>query len=827
MFWNSCTPDRRDTPDLSDVPLLEINITPEYMLQLKRKRAEALRDGLLVSKAKDYVSAQLIHQHDTMAAEVRLKGDWLDHLKGGKWSLRMKLGDAAAFMGMRRFSIQHPRTRSYLDEWVYHRLLEEEGILTTRYEWVQVVLNGRYKGLYAVEEHFDKTLLERQGRRAAPILKFSEDGFWQIQEYHQRKGANLSPYLPEFEAASVEAFQKGGTLRDSMLRTSFLWGREALEAYRWDEQPATELWDINQMARLYALADICSAYHSLRWHNMRVYFNPISGRLEPVVYDAYSSNGPYFWFSKPYLDYYDERRSKVYFAEEYIIFKLLNEEVFRERYYYYLEKYSDPAFLQQFFKSISTSLNQYEKALQLEYPSYQYQDSLLVKGAQKMRNYLDSIASAHLPFEYTIFEKLYDSCRIASPLTAISLKAERSGRSDQILLTNYFCQPIQIEATGPKKSKPRHRLDQALPIPPFDIYQSPPKAVSLTIDPTDRYVFYTTAGHRHWFTKKISTWPARITPDFIDKEALQIDSSAIEFDGSRLVIERGIHPIEKNWIIPAGYDLIVKAGAELQLLNGAALLVFGGVRMQGTVQDPILITSPDRSGRGVHLLQTKRLVSLEQVQFSDLKTIHSNGFWLTGGVTLYQVQGTMKHCRFLNSQAEDALNIINCDNLELAHLQFSNCQSDGLDIDFSKVNLSDSRFYNIRGDGLDCSGSTITAEELTFADIVDKAISIGENTHCSLRQVQIARAGIGMAVKDGSRAILEDATIEDSEIGLAVFRKKPEYDSARLQAAHTELLQLGQRFYLEEGHQFVLDQKKLEPTHKPWQISSLLYVEPE
>ena len=62
-----------------------------------------------------------------------------------------------------------------MHEWFAHKIFEYEDILTTRYIFVPVIINGEKKGVYALEEHFDKQLLEHRKRREGPIVKFDEN----------------------------------------------------------------------------------------------------------------------------------------------------------------------------------------------------------------------------------------------------------------------------------------------------------------------------------------------------------------------------------------------------------------------------------------------------------------------------------------------------------------------------------------------------------------------------------------------------------------------------------------------------------------------------
>ena len=82
---------------------------------------------------------------------------------------------------MNKFSLQSPGTRNYLSEWVFHKLLREEGLPSLRYKFKPLIINGNDMGVYAIEEHFDKILLESNSFREAPIIKLSETLYWENQ----------------------------------------------------------------------------------------------------------------------------------------------------------------------------------------------------------------------------------------------------------------------------------------------------------------------------------------------------------------------------------------------------------------------------------------------------------------------------------------------------------------------------------------------------------------------------------------------------------------------------------------------------------------------
>jgi hypothetical protein len=140
---------------------------------------------------------------------MRLKGDWLDHLKGDKWSFRIEITEDS-WKGIREFSVQSPITRDFLNEWFLHQIALDEGLLATRYGFINLYLNGDSKGVYAYEEHFKKQVIESAQHREGPILKFDEFEFWD----NMRNGiqADLAYETTEIHAFGEKKIKKSANL---------------------------------------------------------------------------------------------------------------------------------------------------------------------------------------------------------------------------------------------------------------------------------------------------------------------------------------------------------------------------------------------------------------------------------------------------------------------------------------------------------------------------------------------------------------------------------------------------------------------------------------
>ncbi|HRS54475.1 MAG TPA: hypothetical protein P5250_07185, partial [Bacteroidales bacterium] len=133
--------------------VLIIDIKQKYYDRLAYNRQIAMQRGLLLPSERDEVPATITWRGTKYQVKMRLKGDMPDHWTDEKkWSFRISVKGDNAIMGMKNFSIQSPETRGSLNEWLYHKFLNYIGLISLRYDFVSVKLNGTDLGIYALEE---------------------------------------------------------------------------------------------------------------------------------------------------------------------------------------------------------------------------------------------------------------------------------------------------------------------------------------------------------------------------------------------------------------------------------------------------------------------------------------------------------------------------------------------------------------------------------------------------------------------------------------------------------------------------------------------------
>ncbi|OFY18150.1 MAG: hypothetical protein A2W98_07570 [Bacteroidetes bacterium GWF2_33_38] len=352
---------------------LYLNIEKNNFDRLTQIRNEAIELGILNRQDNDFLPVSTKFENKQINGKIRLKGDWTDHLYGEKWSYRLKLNENL-ISGMNVFSLQNPYTRGFLNEYIFHKLLEREGILTPEYRFVEVFINQKSYGVYALEEHLSQRLMNRFNKNTGVILKFDEKPFWDemIKKEEERQMNNL--------ASKAEIKTYGKSKDDEAILKAI----EIVDLYRKQDSTFFKYLDLSQMAKYYALCDIARAYHAMGWINLRFYYDFQKNKIEPIGYDAYTATNHMTW-ANPYLGFTDNHLKYKKYDAESLIYQVYDSKQFNKLYFTYLEEYSDSLYITNFFDDVKTELDFLEDQIQIEFPTYDYDYKFIKKNAQEIR----------------------------------------------------------------------------------------------------------------------------------------------------------------------------------------------------------------------------------------------------------------------------------------------------------------------------------------------------------------------------------------------------------------------------------------------------------
>ena len=197
-------------------------------MQISNDRENAIKSGFILPSMKNFHKVK-ISLDKTLKAKIRLKGDMLDHVNTNKWSYRVVIEDKETLLGLKKFSLQSPRRRSFLNEWLFHALLKYEGLPFLRYDLVELYINGKYKGIYALEEHFDKLTIENSSYREGAILGLAENNWWEKEIKGVFNNDEIDNYENDIKKRSIKLFDSKNILKNNIKNLHILMQKINLE----------------------------------------------------------------------------------------------------------------------------------------------------------------------------------------------------------------------------------------------------------------------------------------------------------------------------------------------------------------------------------------------------------------------------------------------------------------------------------------------------------------------------------------------------------------------------------------------------------------------
>jgi len=807
---------------------LHIQIDTSAYLKLDRKRQQAFNNGILQTSDNDWINGILFSDTNFYKAKLRLKGDWLDHLKGDKWSFRIKLKKSYSWNRLRTFSVQTPAARGYLREWVAHKIFENQDVLTTRYGFVPVFINNRSRGIYAWEEHFQKQLLESRNRREGPILKFTEDGFWQTVKLEAKY--KYKSNLPYYQSSLIVPFGTGKTTENPVLYNEFLIAQKLMKQYKDQSASVNEIFDVDKFARYFALIDLLRAYHSRAWHNQRMYYNPIISKLEPIAYDGFGEDPSLFLGLENNYIYRILHNEDIHENEFDHVSNIFHNSDFVSKYLYYLEKYSTVKFIHSQLSNLLPDIIYYDSILKKEFPNVNYDTNYLYRSAKDIRNYLPELQK--FLYSYSNSEKpkkllsknnyseeiVYEN----TPELFVNAYVDiRKNDSLNIEVFNYYPRTVKLLGTGYNNKFIDFYLPKGKNLDPF---KGDDKILSFTSDTMANYLFFVVDGSDEIFKREINKWPypEGETPQQTLLKLVDLYDTTIfrKLVGRDIFFKKGDLEISKPIIIPVGYTVNIEPGTRLNLIDSSFILSYSSFEFHGTKANPIIITSSDFSAKGVSVLQAEKTSNLSYVQLENLNTFYYKGWGLTGALTFYESDVNLDNIYFYRNQCEDALNIVRS-NFVLNSSSFDNIYSDAFDSDFSSGTVQYVKFTNIGNDAIDFSGSKILIKNTLVSGAADKGISGGEDSHLTIRDCVIENANIGIASKDLSILKVYGTKIIDCNYGFVLLQKKPEYGPAEIDAENVNIINARVDKLVEIGSKIVEDGIIIKGTEK--NVAKLFY----
>ena len=320
-----------------------------YNLELQRKNKKNGNKDFFV----DFSKASLKKGENDYDIKMRIKGGrvlhWYDKDQS---SYKIDLRGKKRIWGLEEFSVQKPITRNYIYEYIFHKLLEANKLISLKYFFINLSLNDSDQGIYAVEEGFSKELIERNKKRNGPIFGLEETS------------GVIYPDV-KYDLYSKEYWEDNqGELTKIAL--------SKLEKLKHNKANISEIFDMEKWATFFAIIDLSHTLHGSLSKSVKLYYNPVTAKFEPIGFDGH--HNPNLFKDFLILDFMDIENincSYICYDREWYLrfFKNIDGSKnvkFLELYIKALNNISSKEFLENFNSEYFGKINENNKQLQSE-----------------------------------------------------------------------------------------------------------------------------------------------------------------------------------------------------------------------------------------------------------------------------------------------------------------------------------------------------------------------------------------------------------------------------------------------------------------------------
>lgn len=715
-----------------DPPVIRITVDEQDMAVLEAVVERAREAGVIEQEEGGEVPGRFEADGQAFKGKLRIKGKMTDHVKGRKWSFRVTARKDGGFLGMKRFSLQHPGTRNYLCDWFYHRLMKGEGLVALRYGFCRVELNGEDLGIYAYEEHFGPELLENNGRLEGPLVRFDPGLFWR-HRLNGVEGIKVDDAYGAYQAAALDAYGTKDIAADPKQRKQFEQALAVMEAFRNGELPASAVFDVDRTARRLALLDLIGGYRSMDWSDVKFYFDPAMQRLEPVSYESFSAF-PLRELGAAY------RCTGPFRPDDELHTALFKAPAIFAAYVHHLERMGRTAYLDSAFSALSGALDTASATLYGEFPYKELDRGLYYKNQEAIRTLLGLPKGFHayaqglkhdtldlllvpvesLPVQMDSLE-LADGRRIAAATPTV-LPARQRGQVGRPMAVR-FAVPGATDSLLALGMKLGCHIPGASVRKQVEVF---PFALEAVED------------------ARLDAHKAPNVPSF---PFLVVDERA-----RTITIPPGAWTIDRDLVIPAGYVVNAFAPLKLSVVGGAEVISRSPLQWVATADAPILITSPDSSSKGIHVLEAGGRSRLEHVHLLTLQ--RKSG--ARADLSFYRSDATLEHVVFRGT-ASTVLDVA------LGELRMDACSfergGDQLRTHFAQAQLSATRFAGAADDAITVEGGGLSVSN----GAVESASGIGckasVHAQVALTGCAVASGGAGLESKQGALITMQGGTL--------------------------------------------------------------------
>jgi len=733
----------------NDLKNIDISIKFSNFKKILNDRANAIPKDYLDEPSE--VNTTISYDGKTYKAKVRLKGDLGDHwLSKHRMSLRVSLKNDETIFGFNKFSIHKPRARQHPYEQAFQETLKQGGNITAIHKYANINVNGEDWGVMNIEENISKEFLEKQRLKDSLVFRFSDDRKW--LRYNKNVVDNFLYYRYSDPKLIATISKQRKYLKNELNRKRYTYVlEERLKTYH------SKLYSVEPHIRAFFASLLWNNQHTLSDGNSRYYLNPYTLQLEPISADQ----GMFSLITEEL----DKGLNRMYLTETYD--QVLSQfSDYKNKNKYFVEVLG-------LFDNIEAKLNQYRKYFPLD--AYK-QDDVLLQNMDLITK--DKAMLYKWLKNYSIndgrVEKVKGTPTDTQAKDFLDHLHVRHYDDGRLLIFNLLPDEVEVNRIvfGGNETEYKNLI-----IPGYVENSYVPYLLQTNIKGIQDDQIMIDSSYKN-NKRSISAYPTLLSKGMNNPligNSTSNTSFLIKKDVDSWEVIPGEWTIKSPMIING--SLRINEDTHLKFSRDSYLIVKGEIEFIGSKSRPIIFDSLGTGWKGIYVLSDKHNKSiLHNVIFKDTIGLSDGLLSLSGGVTIYGGNVDIKEVNIEGTNAEDALNIINS-SININGLKIKNTTSDAFDCDYCIGKITNSKFSYINGDAIDLSGSELEIQNINASNVKDKALSIGEASKVDIKDSVFSNIGVGVAVKDGSKASFVNIIIRNYDLYAAMtYSKKKHYD---------------------------------------------------
>ncbi|MDQ3100786.1 MAG: hypothetical protein M3R08_05325 [Bacteroidota bacterium] len=346
------------------VPRLVVSMAQDRRDSLLIARENALEAGWLYPEENPRFPVQCRFGDFALQGVLNLRDGPAEDLALQRWPLHLRVADGDTIFGMQTMEMLPVHDIQALTGWLMQQALVEQGQLNFGHAMLELRMNSMELGLYTLEGRTDSTLLHKWGRGRGPVMRFDDELLTSARAAMDNRLFNsLPPPQGDWLVAPIMAARNALMLADPITADRYQNAVDRLEELRAGKSHPSDVFEIEGMAKLFALADILGGQSSMAWWNLRFLADSTSDRLivipqriqagRPIEgISALQLNGP-LTFSTGSIGFQD---------------RLFNDSIFYRHYLANLDTFSGEGWLEGFFDRMAPGIEERERIIKAEYP---------------------------------------------------------------------------------------------------------------------------------------------------------------------------------------------------------------------------------------------------------------------------------------------------------------------------------------------------------------------------------------------------------------------------------------------------------------------------